>query len=299
MKLLVFGGSGFIGKNFIRYWSQRTDWQIVAIYHKNVKLSQFCAGLPNVAVISSEEAFSKQTIEECDSCLYLAGNSNHTVAFDNPIFDIEQSTLPLLQLLHKFKGRLVYLSSGAVYYGLKGQVSPDTPVHPTFPYAVSRLANESYIKSFYERGSLKEYLIIRFYYAFGPYEHSRRLIPRLIKHFFTCPDKPFPVNGDGKTLLAPLYVEDVCDGLGKIVQNRLHCKVLDFCAPAPISLLDLVNKVASTLEITPKWEFCDSKERPIEFWSSPNEILSIYNLKDPIPLDQGIKKYVNWIRITL
>ena len=70
---------------------------------------------------------------------------------------------------------VVYVSSGAVYDGLLGPVSPATAVSPRLPYAISKLASEQYLRFFAEhRGSVGSYINVRFFGAYGPYEPRER-----------------------------------------------------------------------------------------------------------------------------
>ena len=68
------------------------------------------------------------------------------------------------------------MSSGAVYDGLRGAVSPATPVSPRLPYAISKLASEQYLRFFAEhRGTVDSYVNVRFFGAYGPYEAARKI----------------------------------------------------------------------------------------------------------------------------
>ena len=82
--------------------------------------------------------------ESFDLCVYLAANGDPAVSSREPSFDLVSNTLTLLRLLERVSiGRMIYFSSGAVYDGLSGPVTPRTPVHPSLPYSVSNLAQRT------------------------------------------------------------------------------------------------------------------------------------------------------------
>ena len=88
----------------------------------------------------------------------------------------ESNTVALVTFLeHCSVNHLVYLSSGAVYDGLVGAVSPETPCSPRLPYAISKLAAEQYVRFFSERRHRPaSYINVRFFGAYGPYEPARK-----------------------------------------------------------------------------------------------------------------------------
>src|SRR6185436_15495120 len=80
-----------------------------------------------------------------DAVLYLAANGDPAASALRPVWDLKLNTLAPLLLLEQLRGgRFVFVSSGAVYDGLSGEVAPPTPVSPRLPYAISKLATEQY-----------------------------------------------------------------------------------------------------------------------------------------------------------
>ena len=114
------------------------------------------------------------------------------------------------------------MSSGAVYDGLVGTVTPATPVAPRLPYAISKLASEHYVRFFAERrGTLGSYVNVRFFGAYGPYEAERKITTRWLRAM-AAGQREFVVRGDGKNLIDFMYVDDAVDGLLALVERARH-----------------------------------------------------------------------------
>ena len=104
--------------------------------------------------------------------LYLAANGDPAASAERPRWDLESNTVAFVNTLeHCPAEHVVFLSSGAVYDGLRGDVTPATAVSPKLPYAISKLASEQYLHFFCERrGRVSSYVNVRFFGAYGPYE---------------------------------------------------------------------------------------------------------------------------------
>src|SRR5205807_7553344 len=127
------------------------DWQTVATYHTALDFPEFVgkkAG-PHVCAVRVDLT-SRAEVHEVlagtfDCCLFLAANGDPARSVAQPAFDLVSNTLSLvhvLELVHV--RRLVLFSSGAVYDGLSGDVSPASAVSPLLPYGISKLAAEKY-----------------------------------------------------------------------------------------------------------------------------------------------------------
>ena len=137
MKVLVTGASGFIGRHVLLRAPR--SWQIVAVCHRRTDLDAFVLEqqLANVRVVRCDlaDAAAVSRLAEgdgvFDACLYLAANGDPAKSADRPAWDLQLNTLALVTCLEKIRvGHLVYVSSGAVYDGLTGAVTPAAAVAP-------------------------------------------------------------------------------------------------------------------------------------------------------------------------
>jgi len=140
-RLIVPGASGFIGRNLLR--ASPPDWEVVALYNTKQDLPSWCERMNlkhvtaarcdltnDVAVRGLAESLGPRF----DHSVFLAANGDPAYSVTHPLEDLQANAVTLLNFLNSFEvGKLVYFSSGAVYDGSHGPVSPAAPVSPTQP----------------------------------------------------------------------------------------------------------------------------------------------------------------------
>jgi UDP-glucose 4-epimerase len=257
LKVVVTGASGFIGHNVLLRAPR--EWTIYAVYHSTPGLEAFAAahGLTNVRPVRCN-LLNEPEVEELartigappDAMLYLAANGDPAASSERPRWDLESNTLAFVTCLeHCPASHVVYLSSGAVYDGLSGAVSPASPVSPRLPYAISKLASEHYLRFYAERrGAVRSYVNVRFFGAYGPYEPSRKITTRWLQAL-GAGQREFVIRGDGRNLIDFMYVDDAVDGFLALVRAAGERLTVDFASGAPLSVNDVVNTMASTLGV--------------------------------------------------
>src|SRR5262249_45840169 len=137
--------------------------------------------------------------------------------------------------------RLVYLSSGAVYDGLSGAVTPASPLDPHLPYAISKLACERYVRFYAERrGAPASYVVVRFFGAYGPYEPLREITTRFLSAVGRG-DREFMLRGDGRNLIDFMCVDDTVRALLALVTDPAPVRAtVDLASGQPVSVNDVV-----------------------------------------------------------
>lgn len=257
MKVIVTGASGFIGHNVLLRAPR--EWTIYAVYHSTPGLEAFVAkhNLSNVRVVRCDlldegdvRMLAKAVGGTPDAMLYLAANGDPAASAERVRWDLESNTLALVTCLeHCPADHVVYVSSGAVYDGLNGAVSPASQVSPRLPYAISKLASEQYLQFFAERrGTVKSYVNVRFFGAYGPYEAPRKITTRWLQALANG-QREFVVRGDGKNLIDFMYVDDAVDGFLALVKAAGARLTVDFASGTPVSINDIVRTMGTTLGI--------------------------------------------------
>ncbi len=298
MRLLVTGASGFIGHNVLLRAPR--EWEIFAVYHSTPGLEAFVKeqGLSNIRPVRCnllDEAEVKRLAHTIgaptDAMLYLAANGDPAASSQRVRWDLESNTTAFVTCLEQCPAaHVVYVSSGAVYDGLRGGVSPATPVSPRLPYAISKLASEQYLRFFSDhRGTVGSYINVRFFGAYGPYEAERKITTRWLQGMASG-QREFVVRGDGNNLIDFMFVDDAVDGFLALVRARGEKRTVDFASGTPISVNDVVGAMARNLgvEVTVRHE--GHVPEYIEFRSIDTTMRDRFGIAPAIAFDAGLER---------
>lgn len=288
MKLLVVGGSGFIGRQFLEHADLR-GYDVCGTYRDH-RGSASRYGTMRLDLLTSDEDLSG-----FDAAVYMAGNSNHTWALDHAGEDMSLNAVAMARFLSTFRGDLVLLSTGAVYHGHEGLVGPQTPPDPLFPYAISKLAAELLARWAAANGRLKSLKVLRLYYAFGPGEEERRLIRRALVQFGVKREPSFRINGTGQSLMGPMYVTDVVHALELALKGGKP-GVYDLPSDRPHTVREIVETAAKVCGIDPDIELVPSSEGTLTFYSSQEPLAKEFGFKQQLSLEESMTKYLDHLR---
>lgn len=301
MRLLITGASGFIGRNVLLALPH--TWEVVALYRSEnsdfLRFIQFHqlghvqAMRCDLTDVHQVNHAISQVGGDFESCLALASNTSIPGSIEQPTQDLMTNAVGLLHILQycTFE-HFVYLSSGAVYVGLKGLVSPASALSPTLPYAISKLAAEQYVRVFVElRETLRSATIIRFFGAYGPYEPSRKLYTKLVHRFAFERNPHFTIIGDGENYIDAMYVDDAIKALMAVLTQPPSDKV--YCVDLGIGSRETVNQMvtraAHIFGLEPQLHHNDAAAEYIQFFIDPQPFASTYQFMPSIPLEVGLK----------
>jgi dTDP-glucose 4,6-dehydratase len=237
MKLLVTGGCGFIGSNFVNYYfKQNSDATIV-----NLDAMYYCASETNVNVEVRESSryhlikgnlcsydliANILNIYQIDTIIHFAAQSHVQNSFEDALqytHDNVQGTHTLLEASRKHGKiiRFIHISTDEVYgesmlNSDEEKKNENSILCPTNPYAATKAAAELIAKSYYH--SFKMPIIItRGNNVYGPNQYPEKLIPRFIQQLQQ--DEKVTIQGDGSNVRAFLHVNDVCSALKLILEK--------------------------------------------------------------------------------
>lgn len=300
MKLLVAGGSGFIGRQFLVHAPR--DWEIVATYRQATNFPRFLAerGLEFVRpvrvdlgnVSQTETAFRGDA--HFDTCLFLAADTRVRALVEDPRRDLTGNLAPLLNTLQSIRcGRFVFLSSGAVYMGRHGLVDVEAPLSPTIPYAIAKYASELYVQAARRQGRIGGYVVLRFFGAYGPLEPERKLTAKLLETILRG-SKKFTVFGDGDNLIDAMYIDDAVGGLLAVLQSDVNDVTVDFCSGHPLTINDWVVRSGTVLGAALEIEHRGESPEYIEFYASPEPMHLAFGFRPSVDLEDGFLRYAEW-----
>jgi dTDP-glucose 4,6-dehydratase len=230
--ILVTGGAGFIGSNFIRFFLRNRP-EIVVI---NIDKLTYAGNLENLADVSDNPQYHFIKGDICDRTLLETTWERHgvdTVVHFAAESHVDRSILEsaafiqsnvvgtqvLLDVARK-KGveKFLHVSTDEVYgsLGPSGKFVETTPLHPNSPYAASKASSDLLTLAYYHTFGLPV-IVSRCSNNYGPYQFPEKLIPLMIVNALN--DKPLPIYGDGLYVRDWLYVEDHCRALDIVLQG--------------------------------------------------------------------------------
>ncbi|HTR81277.1 MAG TPA: dTDP-glucose 4,6-dehydratase [Bacteroidota bacterium] len=230
--ILVTGGAGFIGSNFIRHLLQAYETYRVV----NVDALTYAGNLENLdgVDLSPRYVFSKTDIciaehvdrifrdNAIDAVVHCAAETHVDRSIMGPGAFVRTNVLGTNVLLEAAQRhgveRFVHVSTDEVYgsLGEQGKFAESTPLHPNSPYSASKASSDLLALSYFHTFNTPV-IVTRCSNNYGPYQFPEKLIPLMIVNALN--DKPLPVYGDGLNVRDWLYVEDHCRALDAVLHH--------------------------------------------------------------------------------
>ncbi|MGX4583413.1 dTDP-glucose 4,6-dehydratase [Paenibacillus chitinolyticus] len=237
MKLLVTGGAGFIGSNFVLYMLKKyPDYQII-----NLDALTYAGNLENLKSVENHPnyRFLKGDISDChavkqafdfgvDVVVNFAAESHVDRSILDPGIFVQANVMGTQVLLDAAKAhgitKFVQVSTDEVYgsLGETGLFSETTPLAPNSPYSASKAGGDMLVRAYHETFGMPVN-ITRCSNNYGPYQFPEKLIPLMIAN--ALDEKALPVYGDGLNIRDWLYVEDHCSAIDLVLHSGRNGEV--------------------------------------------------------------------------
>jgi len=312
MKLIVTGGAGFIGSNFIFYMiKQHPDYQMVCLdkltYAGNLATLDTVKNAPNFRFYRADIA-DRETIyqlfeaEKPDIIVNFAAESHVDRSIENPSIFLETNvigTQVLLDACRKYGIQRYHQVSTDEVYGDLPLDRPDlffteqTPLHTSSPYSASK-ASADLLCNAYHRTYGLPITISRCSNNYGPYQFPEKLIPLMIANALA--DKSLPVYGEGLNVRDWLYVEDHCAAIDLILQNGKEGQVYNIGGHNEMKNIDIVKTILAILKkpenlIT---HVTDRKGHDMRYAIDPTFIHNELGWLPSVKFEDGIQKTIQW-----
>lgn len=229
-KILITGGAGFIGSNFVKYINDKyPDYEIV-----NFDLLTYCGNLENLKDIEFNDNYSfvkgnisdndlvADTIKGCDYVVNFAAESHVDRSIKDPEIFIKSNVFGTQVLLNAALNegieKYVQISTDEVYgsLGQTGYFTEETPLQPNSPYSASKASGDLITRAYYQTFEMPVN-ITRCSNNYGPYQFPEKLIPLMISN--ALENKDLPVYGDGKNIRDWLHVYDHCTAIDLVLHD--------------------------------------------------------------------------------
>jgi len=305
MKLLVTGGLGFIGSNFIlKLLTESSDYEII-----NVDAELFGADHKNLSKIKNSEKyhfekgnitnkkFMEEQIAKCDAVINFAAESfvDRSINDANPFLVSNiRGAFTILDIATKQMKRMIQISTDEVFGSLSnGTATEESKLNPSSPYAATKAAAELLVNS-YSVTHDSNVIITRCTNNYGPRQFAEKLIPKTI--ILAYNDKKIPIYGNGKNVRDWIYVEDHCDAVLSVLHHGTSGGSYNISANNEIDNLTIVRKI---LEIMNKPENLIEfvEDRPghdLRYSLDSTKISDQLGWKVKSSFEEGLEKTIQW-----
>ncbi|GAS84709.1 dTDP-glucose 4,6-dehydratase [Paenibacillus amylolyticus] len=308
MKLLVTGGAGFIGSNFVMYMlQQHPDYKIINIdaltYAGNLENLKSIEQNPNHTFVKADitdvHAIDQLMQQGIDVVVNFAAESHVDRSILEPEVFVKTNVLGTQVLLDAAKKygitKFVQVSTDEVYgsLGETGLFTEETPLQPNSPYSASKAGGDLLVRAYHETFGLPVN-ITRCSNNYGPYQFPEKLIPLMISRALN--DEALPVYGDGLNIRDWLYVEDHCSAIDLVIHKGRNGEVYNIGGNNERTNVHIVKTILEQLgkpESLIKY-VQDRLGHDRRYGIDPTKTMSELGWKPKYTFETGIKETIQW-----
>ena len=310
MRLLITGGAGFIGSNFIRHiLSHHAGYHVLDLD----KLT-YAGNLENLAGLENHprhrfihgDICDADTVGEAmrgglDAVVHFAAESHVDRSILEPTAFVRTNLLGTLSLLeaarkHRVR-RFIQVSTDEVYgsLGPAGAFTEETPLAPNSPYAASKAGADLLARSFWHTHKFPV-AITRCSNNYGPYQFPEKLIPLLVTNAMSR--LPLPIYGDGLYVRDWIHVRDHCEAIDRVLHHGKEGEVYNIGARQEMPNLEIARRILEAFEL-PESMLTSVKDRPghdRRYAIDPSKIERDLGWKPKISFEEGLRETIEWYR---
>lgn len=322
--VLVTGGAGFIGSNFVHYMLERYDYKIINLdlltYAGNLKNLEGIENHPNYTFVHGDirdRALLEQLFREyeIDTVINFAAESHVDRSIDEPEVFLTTNIMGTQALLdtakrywnlepdnrysrdYKEGTKFIQISTDEVYgsLGETGLFTEETPLAPNSPYSASKTSADLMVRAYYETYGMPVN-ITRCSNNYGPYQHTEKLIPLMITNCKV--NKKLPLYGDGMQVRDWLYVEDHCSAIDTVLHKGKIGEVYNIGGNNEKAnreivklVIDRLNKSEELIEYV-----ADRPGHDRRYAIDNSKITRELGWQPKYTFEEGIEKTINWYK---
>ncbi|HLB86986.1 MAG TPA: dTDP-glucose 4,6-dehydratase [Terriglobales bacterium] len=309
MNILVTGGAGFIGSNFIRHVLSLGEGHGVVnldklTYAGNLANLESVASIPNYRFAKGDicdPVTVRQAMRGCNAVVHFAAESHVDRSIYEPapvVMTNITGTLILLQVARELKvKRFLHISTDEVYGDLQPGVAADEnfPLQPNSPYSASKASADLLVRSFVRTYSFPA-IIIRASNNYGPCQFPEKFLPLIITN--ALEGKPLPVYGDGRQQRDWLHVEDNCRAILAVLKHGRIGEIYNIGGAGVVENLSMVLRVLCLMS-KPESLIRFVADRPghdRRYALNCSKMAAELGWQPAVQLDDGLRQTIDWYR---
>lgn len=256
-RILVTGGAGFIGSNFIRHMLNKYNDYLIT----NLDKLTYCGNLDNLKDVAKNKNYKfvkgdindvkivARLVKECDIVVHFAAESHVDRSIGDPDCFVRTNvfgTHVLLEAAKKYgTGLFVQISTDEVYGSIaEGSFKETDPLKPNSPYSATKAGADLLARSYYITYKLPV-IITRSSNNFGPNQYPEKVMPLFITNALR--DKPLPLYADGMNVRDWLFVADNCEAIDTVIHKGKAGEVYNIGAGSEVTNLELTHAILDIL----------------------------------------------------
>lgn len=323
-RVLITGGAGFIGSNFVHHWCKNHEGRVVVL-----DILGYAGNKENLADLEGKDRFrlvkgdicnsdlvaSLLKEEEIDTVVHFAAESHVDRSILGPAAFVQTNVVGTFTLLEAFRShwqnadkskdyRFLHVSTDEVYGSLEAAdpaFTETTPYAPNSPYSASKAGSDHLARAYFHTYGMPT-LITNCSNNYGPYQFPEKLIPLMCLNILL--GKPLPVYGDGQNVRDWLHVSDHCSAIDTVLHRANPGDVYNIGGNNQVKnldivhqLCDLMSELAGNLPTTPRDLITFVTDRPGHDRRYAMDISKIERDLDWTPaynFETGLKQTVEW-----
>ena len=303
MKILVTGGLGFIGSNFVRYLVDRGEDDVVIF-----DALTYAGRLDNIRGIEDKvEVLIKDirdfhaissAAKDADMVYHFAAESHVDRSIADPRPFMETDFIGAYNVLEAVRqeevDKLIYISTSEVYgTALREPMDEDHPINPQSPYAAPKAGADRMCYAYYCTYGLPV-IILRPFNNYGPRQFPEKLIPHFITRAYY--DKPLPVYGDGLYSRDWLYVKDNCEAIYKAQESNAYGEAINLGTGEDTNVITIARLILRYMN-KPEELIIHVEDRPghvRRHISSTEKAEKLLGWRARTKFTEGLRKTVDW-----
>ena len=305
MKLLVTGGLGFIGSNFIlKMLKDNSDLEILNIDaeldgadKKNLNDLENSDNYEFVKGNISNKKFMEEQISRCDAVVNFAAQTH----VDRSISDADpflvsniRGTFTILQIITKQKKRMIQISTDEVFGSLyDSSATEQSRFNPSSPYAATKASAELLVNSFSVTYD-SDVIVTRCTNNYGPRQFPEKLIPNVI--ILANQNKKIPIYGNGKNIRDWIFVDDHCDAVSSVLFNGKKGESYNISANNEVDNITIVKKILAIMDKSEDlMQFVEDRPgHDFRYSLDSKKISNDLNWTTKLSFEKGLEKTIQW-----